>query len=79
MLVIHYHKSSGFISAYGNGDSQISCYADHEIARFEDDQNFDPAKHKIDISTLKIVDKSPDEIIADKAWSPRQRANVVTS
>lgn len=46
MLVIHYHKTTGQISAWGTGDSKSSHFPDHEIVRLDVDTP-DPVRHKI--------------------------------
>jgi hypothetical protein len=60
VLIIHYHTQTGEISAWGSGDSDSSHFDNHDVVRLED-APVDPNLHKIDLTSLKLVDKSPDE------------------
>ena len=53
MMVVHFHKATGRISAWGNGDSDKSHFPDHDIVRFADDAMAnDPRRDKIDVESL---------------------------
>jgi len=64
MFVIHYHKTTGQISQWGDGDSETSHFPDHEIARLQSDATIDPALHKVDLEYLCVIDKTLAEKLA---------------
>lgn len=64
MLVVHYHKETGRISAWGSADSDHSHLVDHEIVRFETDVAIDPKRQKI--ANGALVEIAPDEL---KLWN----------
>jgi hypothetical protein len=69
MFVVHYHKLTGKISAWGNGDSEQSHFPDHEIVRFDEEFLIDPKTEKFDLSTFRLVPRTladrNDEILID--------------
>ena len=65
-MVVHFHKATGRISAWGNGDSESSHFADHDIVRFDDDAMIiDPHRDKIDVESLALVARDTDEMLED--------------
>ena len=65
-MVVHFHKDTGRISAWGNGDSDESHFLDHDIVRFADDAMIiDPRRDKIDVASLAVVSLSVDEMLED--------------
>ena len=65
-MVVHFHKDTGRISAWGNGDSDESHFLDHDIVRFDDDAMvIDPRRDKIDVASLALVGRSTDEMLDD--------------
>src|SRR4030095_3185354 len=69
MFVVHYHKITGKISAWGNGDSEHSHFPDHEIVRFDEEFLIDPKMQKFDVGTFALVPRTSadrnDEILID--------------
>lgn len=65
MLVIHYHKDTGKISAWGSGDSETSHFADHLILRLEDHGAIDPTLHKVDPEQGCICEMTQSEKAAE--------------
>ena len=63
-MVVHFHKRTGRISAWGNGDSEASHFPDHDIVRFDDEAVvIDPRRHKIDVASLAVVEQTRAEMI----------------
>jgi hypothetical protein len=69
MFVVHYHKVTGKISAWGNGDSEQSHFPDHEIVRFDEEFLIDPKTEKFDPITFRLVPRTSadlnDEMLID--------------
>jgi hypothetical protein len=69
MFVVHYHKVTGKISAWGNGNSEHSHFPDHEIVRFAEEFVIDPKTQKFDLTTFRLVprtlDDQNDELLID--------------
>ncbi len=65
MQVIHAHKETGEISAWGTGDSESSHFADHAILRLSDrSEGIDKMLHKVDWEYGCVADKTLAERIA---------------
>lgn len=65
--VVHYHKDTGAIGAWGSADSTESHLPDHLIARLEDTTQIDPRTHRIDVATGGLVEKSASDIAQENA------------
>lgn len=66
MMVVHFHRDTGRISAWGNGDSEESHFPDHDIVRFDNDAMIiDPRYDKIDVASLALVARDADEMLDD--------------
>jgi hypothetical protein len=76
MLIVHYHNTTGHISAWGTADSQVSHLPDHEIARF-DEGTVDARTHRVDIATGRLVEKTAAEIAQDNAPSLFEVESIV--
>jgi Phage tail assembly chaperone protein len=74
MQVIHFHKITGKISAWGTGESDSSHFQDHEIVRL-DVENVDPSRHMIVGGAL--VERSEEEIAESNRPSMQQVANAI--
>jgi hypothetical protein len=62
MFVVHYHKLTGKISAWGNGDSEQSHFPDHEIVRFDEEFVIDPKAQKFDLKTFALVPRTLEDL-----------------
>lgn len=56
MVIIHFHKATGRIGAWGNADSEESHLPDHDIVRLDTNVAVDPKRHRIAAGELVEVD-----------------------
>lgn len=77
MQVIHFHKVTGQISAWGTGDSDDSHLTDHRIVRL-DVPHIDPRLHRINVETDQLSEISAGEIaLADRPTVDEVQAAIV--
>jgi hypothetical protein len=58
MMVIHYHKQTGRIGAWGNADSERSHLADHEIVRIDAEVLINPQRQRIEAGEIVDIDEA---------------------
>lgn len=66
MTIIHYHRVTGRIGAWGSGDSESSHLPDHDILRLDTELVIDPKRHKI--ADGEIVEVTAEELDAGWNW-----------
>lgn len=68
MFVVHYHKETGTIRAFGNDDGSTESFAGPEygLTVFDEWHDLDPTKHKINVATGNIVKRSKTERAASR-------------
>lgn len=67
MMIVHYHKQTGRIGAWGSGDSEASHLPDHEMVRLDDTPLIDARTHRIEIATGALIEISQAEIAIEGA------------
>jgi hypothetical protein len=58
MMVIHYHKQTGRIGAWGSGDSEYSHLVDHAILRIDTEAPIDPHWQRIEDDMIVEIDEA---------------------
>ena len=63
MFAIHYHKRTGEIRQWGHDDGSLDSFAgpQYAIALFDEWQNIDPLRQRIDVDQLTIVRRTRAE------------------
>ena len=64
MFAVHYHKQTGAVRQWGTDDGAIESVfgPDYAIALFDEWQNIDPLRQRIDVKSLAIVRRTRKEI-----------------